>query len=148
MKAQNGHRGLQSPAVPPTGQNTNQGLVRLDQDSIEAVARRVVELLRDEDADRLLSAVEVSERYGVTRRWVYEHRDELGAVALGDGERPRLGFPASEVARRLVARQMSERSNATPKPPKPAGRAGRTASGRSRRRAKVPLLQVGVPDER
>jgi len=70
--------------------------VILDAESIEAVARRVVELLGD-DAP-LLDAAEVARRLGRSREWVYDHRNELGVVPLGDGPKPRLGFRPERVA--------------------------------------------------
>ena len=80
--------------------------LRLDPESIEALARRVAELI---DTDGLgtepepcfISAAEVSRRWGVSRRWVYEHADELGVHRLGAGRRPRFRFDPEEVAERL-----------------------------------------------
>jgi hypothetical protein len=36
---------------------------------------------------------EVARRLGVSREWVYEHAEELGASRIGTGSRPRLRFP-------------------------------------------------------
>jgi hypothetical protein len=63
---------------------------------VERIALRVVELLRGEAP--LLDAAAVGRRLGRSRDWVYRHADELGAVRLGDGERPRLGFDPARVA--------------------------------------------------
>jgi hypothetical protein len=49
-----------------------------------------------------LTASEVSKTYRVHRGWVYEHAQELGAIRIGDGERPRLRFDPEQVARRLA----------------------------------------------
>jgi hypothetical protein len=45
-------------------------------------------------ADRvpLVDAAELARELGTSRKWVYEHADELGAVALGSGPKPRLRF--------------------------------------------------------
>jgi hypothetical protein len=84
--------------------------VRLDMATIEILARRITELLSPRAASaprerypsgRLLSAAEVSEWWGVSRGWVYQHASELGAVRIGDGERPRLRFDPDRVAERL-----------------------------------------------
>ena len=79
--------------------------VRLDPDSIEAIARRLAELVAStEDRSprkQLLSAKEVSRWWGVSRRWVYDHADRLGARRLGTGSRPRLRFDPDEVAEQL-----------------------------------------------
>jgi hypothetical protein len=65
----------------------------------EPLAHRVVEILRTEAPSptgdpprRWLTAKEVAQRLGVTRRWVYEHASELGARRIGSGPRPRLRF--------------------------------------------------------
>lgn len=78
--------------------------IRLSQDSIEDLARRIAELMAavaDPEIDGLpqaMSAAEVAERWGVGRRWVYDHADFLGASRLGSGNRPRLRFDPEKVA--------------------------------------------------
>ena len=49
--------------------------------------------------ERLLDAVAVAERLGVTRAAVYElvKRSELEAIYIGTGDRPRLRFNATEI---------------------------------------------------
>lgn len=83
------------------------GEVRLDPESIEALARRLSELIGPDQEPaarrrvRLITAEAVSEWWGVGRRWVYDHADYLGAKRLGAGKRPRLRFDPAEVADRL-----------------------------------------------
>ncbi len=83
--------------------------VRLASESIEALAAALAEMLGAEtkgDSERkpqMISAVEVAERWGVSRRWVYVHADALGVRRLGRGRRPRLRFDPAEVAERLGA---------------------------------------------
>jgi hypothetical protein len=81
------------------------GEVRLAPESVEAIARRLAELLAGRSERpaqrRLLTAAEVSEWWGVERSWVYAHADDLGARRLGAGQRPRLRFDPDEVADRL-----------------------------------------------
>lgn len=83
------------------------GELRLDPESIEALARRLAELLASEEPRRqrqqLISAEEVAKWWGVQRRWVYDHADQLGARRLGSGARPRLRFDPDEVTERLGA---------------------------------------------
>ena len=43
--------------------------------------------------------------FNVTRGWVYAHADELGAIRLGDGPRPRLRFDPPVVTQRLQQRR-------------------------------------------
>lgn len=79
------------------------GELRLDPEAVEALARRLVELMAPEQPaqSRLITAEEVANRWGVGRRWVYDHADALGAHRLGSGRRPRLRFDPDEVAERL-----------------------------------------------
>jgi hypothetical protein len=79
----------------------------LDGDEIEAIARRVAELLRG-DNGRYLDAAGIARRYGVGRAWVYQHKRELGAVALGNGPKPRLRFDAARVEA-LLEKQRADR---------------------------------------
>jgi hypothetical protein len=77
----------------------------LDDGAIEAIARRVMQLLQEHSAvparARLVSATEIARRFGVSRQWVYENADRLGAVRLGRGARPRLRFDPQHVETRL-----------------------------------------------
>lgn len=88
-------------------------VVRLDEETIDQLAHRVADLLKDADrrpaaatperktSGRLLSAAQVAERWQVDREWVYAHADELGAQRLGSGPRPRLRFDPERIAQRL-----------------------------------------------
>ncbi|HEX4669292.1 MAG TPA: hypothetical protein VH275_04875 [Solirubrobacterales bacterium] len=82
------------------------GEVHLDPESVEAIARRLADLLGGGAEDerprkQLLSAEEVSRWWGVSRRWVYDHAERLGARRLGTGSRPRLRFDPDDVAGQL-----------------------------------------------
>jgi hypothetical protein len=85
--------------------------LRLAPESIEALVTGLAELLgapaaedpAEGGGERMISAAEVSRRWAVSRRWVYDHADGLGAVRLGGGPRPRLRFDPEEVAERLGA---------------------------------------------
>lgn len=91
--------------MTPQPHEITSGEVRLASESIEAIARRVADLLRPPPEDphprRLWTAAEVSRRWGVERSWVYANADRLGARRLGAGTRPRLRFDPAEVAERL-----------------------------------------------
>lgn len=80
-------------------------VVRLSNETVEALARRIAELMNVDAPEppvrRLITAAEVARWCGVDRSWVYAHADELGAIRLGDGERPRLRFDSSEVMARI-----------------------------------------------
>jgi len=106
--------------------------MRLHPDDIEAVAVRVVELLREEQLTTPghVDAAELAKRLGRSRDWVYEHADELGALRT-DGKRSRLLFDPAEAVARM------RRKSVKPEPPKPARpRTRRTTSG-------VELLPIG-----
>lgn len=101
--------------------------VRLAPESVEELAARLAEALGraagDEDGgargrEDKISAAEVARRWGVARRWVYDHADALGARRLGDGPRPRLRFDPDEVAERLGRpRPVGSRSDRRQLPP-------------------------------
>lgn len=63
----------------------------LDQEDVEAIARRVAELLGPTEAG-LTDARGIADQLGVTRGWVYTNADRLGAVRLGRGPKARLRF--------------------------------------------------------
>ena len=77
--------------------------IRLDPQTVEAIARRVVELLEERGLQRreLVDAAELARRLGIERSWVYSHAIELGAVKLGKGAKPRLRFDP-EIAARVL----------------------------------------------
>lgn len=78
---------------------------------VEAIARRVVELLDErERASGLVDAASLAQVLGVSRAYVYEHRGELGAITVGDGARPRLRFDVEKARAAWSARTENERS--------------------------------------
>lgn len=95
----------------------------------DLVADRVVERLAPYlgaggPIEGLVDASEVARLAGRTRRWVYEHAGDLGAVPLGVGPRPRLGFHPARVREYLsrdVGRPEPRRAPqyATPRQRKP-----------------------------
>jgi hypothetical protein len=66
------------------------------------VVRRLSQPQPATKQQQLLTAREVSETYRVHRGWVYEHAEELGAIRIGEGKRPRLRFDPEQVTRRLA----------------------------------------------
>jgi hypothetical protein len=107
-------RRTQSPYGSPTP-----GGPALDEASVEAVARRVVELLRTDSHSprerRLVDAATLAAELGVDRSWVYAHRAELGAIRLGSGSKPRLRFDV-DTAPELLARSTSKEPQAPQTP--------------------------------
>lgn len=88
------------PALPPE---------QLDQ-LAALIADRVVEQLQSDstEAGRLIDAAEIARRFSVSRDYVYEHADDLGAVRLGSGPKARLRFSSTKVAEALGSSTESE----------------------------------------
>jgi hypothetical protein len=97
--------------------------IKLDAETVEAVARRAVELLTAHALQKreLVDAAELARRFGIERSWVYTHAIELGAVKLGSGPKPRLRFDPQIAAR--VLRRVGEEPAADP-PARSGERAG------------------------
>jgi len=120
----------------PNVHTTEQGLTPREVAIVEATALRVVELLEARrdlgSSPRLVDAATLSSMLGVCRSTVYEHADELGAVRLGGGAKPRLRFDP-ERAKAAVSRSESARSQ-----PVLASADGQTAVGERRGRRRLP----------
>ena len=89
---------------------------KLDPQAVEAIARRVVEILerRGLKGRELVDAAELARRFGIERSWVYSHAIELGAVKLGQGSKPRLRFDLQIAARVLRGLAMDRRLTRPP----------------------------------
>ena len=115
----------------------------LADETIEAIARCVVALLR-EDAPvpgTLVDATTLASALGISRATVYEHAEKLGAVRIGDGKRPRLRFDVARARAVWAAADSKPRSEPNP---------GTVATRRRRVRRKAPnagLLPVGSKSE-
>jgi hypothetical protein len=96
-----GKRRTQGTEVNATGQD-------LDLDLIEAIARRVAELLDEErrsgggEVD-LIDAATVARRLGISRATVYAKAEQLGAIRLGEGKRARLRFDPTRLPSELAS---------------------------------------------
>jgi hypothetical protein len=121
-------------------------------ETIERIAQRVVQLLHherqrlDDGADTprdLMDAGQLARHLGLTRSWIYEHAQQLGAIPVGDGPRPRLRFDAQTAMKALNARQRRREPEQT--------ETDRPRPGRPRRNpasSTVPLLPVHEPRTR
>jgi hypothetical protein len=94
----------------------------LDSDDVEAIARRVAELVGH--APGLVDAQSVAAELCVDRDWVYAHARELGAVRLGDGPKARLRFDPRHVRERVAA--LAAQPDAPPPDERPRRRRRRT----------------------
>jgi len=126
--------------------------VRLHADDLarlaDLVAERVLAGLAEDrrpgDDGRLLTAVEVARRFGVSAEWIRENADRLGALRLGDGPRPRLRFDPERVAEALNARSIRGRSDAPDCPPERAPQR-RRSRGSGKRTGLLPVFEVNSP---
>jgi hypothetical protein len=99
----------------------------------DRLAPRVAELLRrPEPAGELVDAQTLAGLLGVDRSYVYAHADELGAVRLGGGSKPRLRFDL-EAAREAMARYASKHSQGSN-----ASTGAESAALPARRRRRLP----------
>src|SRR4051794_24300025 len=114
----------------------------LDPETIDSIAQRVVEFLREEEPSgrRLLGPNEVAAMLGRSRDWVYAHRHELGVIELGSGERPRLYFDVQAIADRLSSRSARESSKTPSRAAAPKRRQARKKP--SDQGERIPLLPI------
>ena len=114
----------------------------LDNAHVEALAQRVVELLRADDresaARRLVDAATLAAELGVERSWIYEHANELHAIRLGTGPRARLRFDAVVVRAAIAAQGLARPLTSTD-----ADRPNERPSARRARRGGPPKRTVG-----
>ena len=136
----------------PLARAADAPLPRLAPETIERIAQRVVQLLHHEPdthddgspaARDLMDAGQLARHLGLTRAWVYEHAEQLGAIQLGDGPRPRLRFDPQTAMQALDER----RRRSEPQPAKPTSRA-RAARDGDTQPASVPLLPIHEPRSR
>ncbi len=94
------------------------GSLVLAPESVEAVAQRVAELLREDKpaATALVDASAVAEALGVSRDTVYARASELGARRIGDGPRARLRFDLEQARAAWTSCEPSERSQPAASP--------------------------------
>jgi hypothetical protein len=103
----------------------------LDTDDVEAIARRVAELVGQ--APGLVDAHSVAAELHVERDWVYAHAGELGAVRLGAGPKARLRFDLGHVRQRIAELAVEPDQPPRDEPPR-----------RRRRRSREQLALPGV----
>jgi hypothetical protein len=92
---------------------------------VDAVARRVVDMLREEgelplDGPRLMTVAQVRDEFGVSADWLYANAEALGVIRLGSGPRARLRFDRTKIAERITTLASD-------------GRRARSARGRRKR---------------
>jgi len=118
-------------------------VVELAPGSLERLADLVAARLRApasiDTPGELVTADELARYLGVSRAFVYQHADDLGAQRLGTGPRARLRFSPT-VARQVVARKSEPTTTAAP--PRRRARADRRPPG-SVLRSRPPTRRSG-----
>jgi hypothetical protein len=127
------------------GSRADEGIltaVALSDDQLERLADLIADRLAIRSDGELIDAGQLAVRIGRNREFVYEHAQQLGAIPLGDGPRPRLAFRWPQVLDRL-----DDRPSSPSRPPAP-----RATRSRPAKRATTDLLpirgQAKHPDRR
>lgn len=134
-------RGAGAPAGGMAGPVGTDELGRLadDAQTLDRLADRLLERMTGRFAELLcvgeplVDATEIARLTGRSRSWVYDHAGELGAVRLGSGPRPRLGFAPGRVLALLEANK------------RPAGRPPVGTASRPRKRRRDGRTPAGAP---
>ncbi len=145
--------------TPPAPANTmlrrgraRRAAAELTPHAVEQIAQRVAQLLHEHhDTDarpapapaQLLDATQLARHLGVTRTWVYEHAQQLGAIRLGTGSKARLRFDLDTAT--AAIKNLHE---PTPGSAAPASKTPRRGRPRRRYQPAVPLLPIHEPRAR
>jgi hypothetical protein len=87
---------------------------------VEAIASRVVELLRGESRlGHHVDTTAIATMLGVSDDWVREHAAELGAIRIGDGPKGALRFELRRVRAALDRRRLARPRESAPHRPGP-----------------------------
>ncbi|HEX5375968.1 MAG TPA: hypothetical protein VFW48_07400 [Solirubrobacterales bacterium] len=93
--------------------------VRLDRESVEAIAEQVAERLREERPSRWCGTKEAAALLGYSVDWVRQHREELGGERFGNGTRAQIRFDVRKLEAFAAAsrsgREIEARSKRQPR---------------------------------
>jgi hypothetical protein len=124
-----------------------------DEDLLDLLADRLADRLASrlelttKPREALVNADEVARMVGRKRSWVYDHAGDLGAVRLGSGSRPRLGFYPARVTEYLQSvANPPPISLPKPAPPRRRPRPGYTAAGVKLLTVRGPSYKTQPPD--
>jgi hypothetical protein len=87
--------------MPSPSHRSATDTVHLDDDSVRAIAKQIVEFQCAQGGERLIDAAEVARRLDVSRDYVYRHKDDFGVVRFGNGPKARLRFDPAKVTEAL-----------------------------------------------
>jgi hypothetical protein len=84
---------------------------------VAAIERRMIDLeaaLHSSPVEparkSLVKTDELARMFGLHRNWIYQHKEDLGAIAIGDGPRPRLLFDPEVARQRLASCSLGSRT--------------------------------------
>ena len=80
----------------------------MSDETVEEIARRVVELLEGRIPARYADTGSVAGLLGVSEEWVRDHAGELGAIRIGDGPRGPLRFDLRRVEQAMERRRVGQ----------------------------------------
>lgn len=141
-----------APAAPRRTPSKLDGLT-FDEELLDLLADRLADRLAarlelaTKPREALVNADEVARMVGRKRSWVYDHAGDLGAVRLGSGSRPRLGFYPARVTEYLQSvANPPPISLPKPVPPRRRPRLGYTATGVKLLTVRGPSYKTQPPD--
>lgn len=102
---------------------------------VEAIARRVAELLAAAPAPQLVDAATLARMFGISRATVYEHAGQFGAVRLPVGGRQMVRFDVETARAAWTSCGTSESSHTADMPAIPSDDRLSVRQPRRRRRA-------------
>jgi hypothetical protein len=108
---------------------------------VDAIARRVLQLLSDQSPDgedQLLTVAQVACRFQVHPNWVYANARRLGAVRLGDGPKAPLRFDPARIGQAIIDATPSKAADA----PARADRAPRRLPATGGKRHLLPIADA------
>jgi hypothetical protein len=109
------------------------------------VAREVIGRIGAQQEREFLDASELARVLGVERDWIYEHQEQLGAIRLSNGRRPRLRFELTRAVGALDELPAAGRARLASAPPRtPVPRPGGAAGCAADRASTPPATAVGA----
>jgi hypothetical protein len=138
------HDAIQHQGCSAAGQQIE---VTLSNDSVDAIAQRVAELLQPHSAG-LIDAATLANRLGVSRSTIYEHSTELCAIEVGEGTRPRLRFDPEKALAIWTRRSRARGSQPQQSHMQPGKRRPRKAAGNGSTPQLLPVRDRFAPARR
>ncbi len=98
-----GTRAPSHPLNAETSSTIADVLVELQALRAEVLELRELSTPVESSTRQLVDAKALADELGISRQWVYAHRDKLGAIRIGNGPKARLRFNADSARQALKA---------------------------------------------